>query len=100
MPLTSGTKLGPYEIQAPIGAGSMGEVYRATDRRLDRIVAKLCVTLELIIILVPPQIHLSRNSCSLYGRRVLAKGVGRAKGLLRALNLVHLSPEKVEFCPL
>jgi serine/threonine protein kinase len=39
MPLTSGTKLGPYEIQAPIGAGGMGEVYRATDTRLDRIVA-------------------------------------------------------------
>src|SRR5579864_9109590 len=39
MPLTAGTKLGPYEIQAPIGAGGMGEVYRATDTRLDRIVA-------------------------------------------------------------
>src|ERR1017187_3519007 len=37
--MTPGTKLGPYEILAPIGAGGMGEVYRARDTRLDRIVA-------------------------------------------------------------
>ena len=39
MGLTAGTKLGPYEIQAPIGAGGMGEVYRARDTRLNRDVA-------------------------------------------------------------
>ena len=39
MALTSGTKLGPYESQAPLGAGGMGEVYRARDTRLQRIVA-------------------------------------------------------------
>jgi len=39
MALTSGTKFGPYEIQSPIGAGGMGEVYRALDTRLDRQVA-------------------------------------------------------------
>jgi serine/threonine protein kinase/Tol biopolymer transport system component len=37
--LASGTKLGPYEIQSPLGAGGMGEVYRARDTRLDRTVA-------------------------------------------------------------
>src|ERR1700716_2747029 len=39
MALLAGTKLGPYEIQAPLGAGGMGEVYRARDTRLDRDVA-------------------------------------------------------------
>jgi eukaryotic-like serine/threonine-protein kinase len=50
MALTSGTKLGPYEIQSPLGAGGMGEVYRARDTRLDRIVA---------IKILPP--HLSQD---------------------------------------
>jgi predicted Ser/Thr protein kinase len=39
MPLSAGTRLGPYEVVAPIGAGGMGEVYRAKDTRLDRTVA-------------------------------------------------------------
>jgi eukaryotic-like serine/threonine-protein kinase len=39
MPLNPGTKLGPYEIQSPLGAGGMGEVYRARDTRLERTVA-------------------------------------------------------------
>src|SRR6059036_2926381 len=51
MSLSAGTKLGPYEIQAPLGAGGMGEVYRARDTRLERTVA----------IKVLPQ-HLSESS--------------------------------------
>src|ERR1700686_4633177 len=39
MTLPAGTRLGPYEILSPIGAGGMGEVYRARDRKLDRDVA-------------------------------------------------------------
>jgi serine/threonine protein kinase len=37
--LFTGTRLGPYEVLAPLGAGGMGEVYRARNTRLDRIVA-------------------------------------------------------------
>lgn len=49
MPLASGTKLGPYEIVAPIGAGGMGEVYRARDTRLDRTVAIKILNSQLIV---------------------------------------------------
>ena len=47
MALAPGTKLGPYEIQSPLGAGGMGEVYRARDTRLDRTVAIKVLTSNL-----------------------------------------------------
>ena len=51
MVLNAGKRLGPYEIVAPIGAGGMGDVYKAKDTRLDRSVA----------IKVLPE-HLSQNA--------------------------------------
>jgi serine/threonine protein kinase len=39
MPLAAGSRLGPCEILSPIGAGGMGEVYKARDTRLERLVA-------------------------------------------------------------
>ena len=47
MSLAPATRLGPYEVLAPLGAGGMGEVYRARDTRLDRVVAIKVLPLHL-----------------------------------------------------
>ena len=61
MSLAAGTKLGPYEILAPIGAGGMGEVYRARDPRLKRDVA--------IKVLPASLSHRSPTGCAASSRR-------------------------------
>ncbi len=72
MALSSGAKLGPYEILAPLGAGGMGEVYRARDTRLDRVVA---------IKILPP--HLSEDP-------ILRKRFEREAKAISSLNHPHI----------
>jgi len=63
MALSSGSRLGPYEIVAPIGAGGMGEVYRARDTRLDRTVA---------IKVLPSQLAADPQLCERFEREARA----------------------------
>src|ERR1051325_11683245 len=72
MSLSAGTRLGPYEIVAPLGAGGMGEVYRARDTRLGRDVA----------VKVLPQ-HLSSNVDGETLADRLARGAVPAADVLR-----------------
>ena len=75
MTLASGTKLGPYEILAPLGAGGMGEVYKAKDARLDRFIA----------VKVLPE-HLAKNPES----RARFEGEAKAVAALNHPNITGL----------
>ena len=84
MPLSPATRLGPYEILSSIGAGGMGEVYRARDTRLERTVA----------IKVLPE-HLSSNpqlrfTASGEGVRGLAAGAAPTNAMIRCRIAIAL----------
>src|ERR1017187_2853891 len=65
MPLSPGTKLGPYEIVAPLGAGGMGEVYRARDPRIGR---------EVAIKVLPAQFSQNEDRLGRFEQEVRAAG--------------------------
>src|SRR3989442_13286156 len=93
MALTSGTKLGPYEIVAPLGAGGMGEVYRARDTKLGRDVA---------LKLLPPLFTADADRAARFEReaRLLASlnhpHIGAIYGFEDAGNMSALVLELVE----
>src|ERR671922_453249 len=74
MPLSVGVRFGPYEVLAPLGAGGMGEVYKARDTRLDRTVA---------IKVLPSQTSADPNSRARFDREARA---------VAALSHPHICP--------
>jgi serine/threonine protein kinase len=68
--LAPGTRLGPYEILSPLGAGGMGEVYKARDTRLDRSVA---------VKILAPDISSSPEARQRFEREARAFGLGTRK---------------------
>ena len=78
MPLISGKKLGPYEIQEAIGAGGMGEVYRAHDSRLERVVA---------IKVLPPSFSADRDRLQRFAQEARAAAALNHPGILSIFDI-------------
>jgi len=73
MPVAPGTRLGPYEILAPVGSGGMGEVYRARDSKLDRTVA---------VKVLPPHMAEDREALARFEREAKAVAALSNPGIL------------------
>jgi eukaryotic-like serine/threonine-protein kinase len=78
MNLTPGTRLGPYEILAPLGAGGMGEVYRARDTRLKR---------EVAIKILPPAVSLDADRLRRFEQEALATAALNHPNILAVFDI-------------
>ena len=78
MALISGSKLGPYEIQSPLGAGGMGEVYRARDSRLKR---------EVAIKVLPPAVSLDADRLRRFEQEALATAALNHPNILAVFDI-------------
>src|SRR5512132_1264491 len=78
MPLQTGTRLGPYEIVAPLGAGGMGEVYRARDPRLGR---------EVAVKVLPPAFARDRERLQRFEHEARAAGALNHPGITAIYDL-------------
>jgi eukaryotic-like serine/threonine-protein kinase len=87
MPLSAGTKLGPYEILAPIGAGGMGEVYRARDSRLERDVA-----IKVLPEHLSPRVQKLLRWCLEKDRKQRLASISDARRLLSDTNAAESAP--------
>ena len=61
MPIEPGRQLGPYQTDAPLGAGGMGEVYKARDTRLDRTDGELVIILMIALVVFGPMLLNARK---------------------------------------
>ena len=92
MPIAPGTRIGNYQIQAPLGSGGMGEVYKATDTRLERTVA---------IKVLPAHVASDPERKSRFEREAKTLRMGnRAEALGALRRAVELNPANKRQLPL